>query len=188
MEARRSSLILLSFYSAERASGKALVGFRGGEVGTRLAGRTRADARPGAGVADLFLRGARTIMATSDLLNVLSLMDDAKCFAFMRERRWPEGVRCPGCDSGAVIRDGCDDTQPCRQRYRCKDVAEHDALRPAGGAASVEDAGQAPASPPPAWRPDLPGCDRSTPRCAPSQPAPRRHRHGRAASWGKTGL
>jgi len=29
-------------------------------------------------------------------------------------------VRCPVCDSGAVIRDGHDDTQPCRQRYRCK--------------------------------------------------------------------
>jgi len=27
------------------------------------------------------------------------------------------------CDSGAVIRDGHDDTQPCRQRYRCKACA-----------------------------------------------------------------
>ena len=59
-------------------------------------------------------------MATSDLLNISSLMDDAKCFAFVREKRWPHSVRCPGCDSEAVIRDGCDDTQPCRQRYRCK--------------------------------------------------------------------
>ena len=38
----------------------------------------------------------------------------------MRQHRWPEGVRCPVCDSGAVIRDGHDDMQPCRQRYRCK--------------------------------------------------------------------
>src|SRR3954468_8131429 len=30
---------------------------------------------------------------------------------------------CPGCDSGAVIRDGCDDTQRYRQRYRCKACA-----------------------------------------------------------------
>ena len=68
-----------------------------------------------------FARGARTIMAMPDLLlNISSLMDDAKCFAFAREKRWPHGVRCPGCDSEAVIRDGCDDTQPCRQRYRCK--------------------------------------------------------------------
>jgi transposase-like protein len=59
-------------------------------------------------------------MATPDLINLSGLMDDAKCFAFVRQRRWPEGVRCPGCSSEAVIRDGCDDTQPCRQRHRCK--------------------------------------------------------------------
>jgi len=32
-------------------------------------------------------------------------------------------VRCPGCGSDAVIRDGCDDTQSYRQRYRCKACA-----------------------------------------------------------------
>ena len=59
-------------------------------------------------------------MATSDLLNISGLRDDVKCFAFVREKRWPEGVRCPECDSKTVIRDGCDNTQPCRQRWRCK--------------------------------------------------------------------
>ena len=59
-------------------------------------------------------------MAAPDLINLPGLLDDAKCFAFVRQRRWPEGVRCPSCASEAVIRDGCDDTQPCRQRYRCK--------------------------------------------------------------------
>ena len=59
-------------------------------------------------------------MAASELINLSGLLDDAKCFAFVRQRRWPRGVRCPGCASEAVIRDGCDDTQPCRQRYRCK--------------------------------------------------------------------
>ena len=62
-------------------------------------------------------------MPASDLVNLSGLLDDAKCFAFVRQHRWPEGVRCPGCGSGAVIRDGCDDTQPCRQRYRCKACA-----------------------------------------------------------------
>jgi len=62
-------------------------------------------------------------MAASDLVNLSGLMDDAKCFAMVREHRWPEGVRCPSCDSSAVIRDGCDDTQPHRQRYRCKACA-----------------------------------------------------------------
>jgi transposase-like protein len=59
-------------------------------------------------------------MAAPNLVNLSGLMDDAKCFAFVRQHRWPEGVRCPGCSSGAVIRNGCDDTQPHRQRYRCK--------------------------------------------------------------------
>ena len=62
-------------------------------------------------------------MAVSDLVNLSGLMDDAKCFAFVRQRRWPEGARCPVCGSGAVIRDGHDDTQSCRQRYRCRACA-----------------------------------------------------------------
>jgi transposase-like protein len=62
-------------------------------------------------------------MAASNLVNLSGLLDDAKCFAFVRQHRWPEGVRCPGCGRDTVIRDGCDDTQPHRQRYRCKACA-----------------------------------------------------------------
>ena len=62
-------------------------------------------------------------MPASDLVNLSGLLDDAKCFALVRQLRWPEGVRCPGCGSDTVIRDGCDDTQPHRQRYRCKACA-----------------------------------------------------------------
>jgi transposase-like protein len=62
-------------------------------------------------------------MPASDLVNLSGLLDDAKCFALVRQHRWPEGVRCPGCGRDGVIRDGCDDTQPHRQRYRCKACA-----------------------------------------------------------------
>jgi transposase-like protein len=62
-------------------------------------------------------------MAAPDLVNLSSLIDDAKCFALVRQQRWPEGVRCPGCGSGAVVRHGCDATQPHRRRYRCKACA-----------------------------------------------------------------
>ncbi len=62
-------------------------------------------------------------MAAPDLVNLSGLMDDAKCFAFVRQQRWPEGVHCPGCGSPTVVRDGCDDTQPARQRHRCKACA-----------------------------------------------------------------
>src|SRR5919205_2175104 len=48
-----------------------------------------------------------------------TLIDDAKCYELVRQRRWPEGVRCPSCDSASVARHGRDDTQPHRQRYRC---------------------------------------------------------------------
>jgi len=62
-------------------------------------------------------------MAAPDLVNLSGLMDDAKCFAFVRQQRWPEGVHCPGCGSPAVVRDGCDDTQLAQQRHRCKACA-----------------------------------------------------------------
>ena len=59
-------------------------------------------------------------MAGPDLDTLSALLDDAKCFALVRQHRWPDGVRCQACASSAVIRDGCDDTQRRRQRYRCK--------------------------------------------------------------------
>ena len=62
-------------------------------------------------------------MAAPDLVNLSSLIDDAKCFALVRQHRWPEGVRCPACGSGTVVRDGFDDTQAHRQRYRCQACA-----------------------------------------------------------------
>jgi hypothetical protein len=55
-------------------------------------------------------------MAAPDLVNLAALIDDAKCFALVRQHRWPEGVRCPGCGSATVVRHGGDDTQPHRQR------------------------------------------------------------------------
>src|SRR5271165_699618 len=59
-------------------------------------------------------------MAVSELVNLSALLDDAKCFDLVRQHRWPQGVRCPDCDSAAVIRNGHDETQPHRQRYLCK--------------------------------------------------------------------
>jgi transposase-like protein len=62
-------------------------------------------------------------MTAPDLVNLSALIDDAKCFALVRQLRWPEGVRCPGCDSATVVRGGYDDSQPHRRRYRCKACA-----------------------------------------------------------------
>jgi transposase-like protein len=75
-------------------------------------------------LAAAIMQGALAVMPASDLVNLSGLLDDAKCFALVRQHRWPKGVRCPGCGSDTVIRDGCDDTQPHRQRYRCKACAK----------------------------------------------------------------
>ena len=53
------------------------------------------------------------------LVSIQALIDDAKCFETVRQLRWPEGVPCPRCRSGQVARDGRDERQPQRQRYRC---------------------------------------------------------------------
>jgi len=53
------------------------------------------------------------------LVNLPSLIDDARCYELVRQHRWPEGVRCPSCGGGSVARHGRDDTQRHRQRYRC---------------------------------------------------------------------
>src|SRR3954462_13209514 len=58
-------------------------------------------------------------MPSPTLVNLSSLIDDAKCFELVRQHRWPEGVRCPHCGEARVARDGHDATQPDRQRYRC---------------------------------------------------------------------
>jgi transposase-like protein len=59
-------------------------------------------------------------MTVPDLVNISALIDDAKCFALVRQHRWSKGVDCPACGSGTVVRDGCDEIQAHRQRYRCK--------------------------------------------------------------------
>src|SRR5207245_4170291 len=59
-------------------------------------------------------------MAVSDMVNLSGLLDEARCFELVRQHRWPDGVRCPDCDSAVVIRNGHDEGQRHRQRYLCK--------------------------------------------------------------------
>jgi transposase-like protein len=55
------------------------------------------------------------------LVNIKTLIDDAQCYDTVRELRWPEGRRCPFCDSKRVIKRGFDEKELARQRYECKD-------------------------------------------------------------------
>ena len=52
-------------------------------------------------------------------VNITKLIDDVQCYQTVRELRWPDGVVCPSCESQEVIKRGCDDTEPARQRYEC---------------------------------------------------------------------
>jgi transposase-like protein len=54
------------------------------------------------------------------VLNIRAIVDDAKYFATVREMGWPEGVRCVHCGADTVAKHGRDETQPERQRYRCR--------------------------------------------------------------------
>ena len=54
------------------------------------------------------------------MVNIQNLFDDAKCYQTIREMRWPDGVNCPRCSSDSVIKNGRDDTEPHRQRYKCQ--------------------------------------------------------------------
>jgi transposase-like protein len=54
-------------------------------------------------------------------ISIHGLIDDAKCYEMVRKLRWPDGVCCPHCDSGQVVKNGHDTTETHRQRYSCKD-------------------------------------------------------------------
>ncbi len=54
------------------------------------------------------------------LLNIQHLIDEAKCYAVVRELRWPDGVKCPHCGSGEIKKRGFHNQQTQRQRYECQ--------------------------------------------------------------------
>jgi transposase-like protein len=58
-------------------------------------------------------------------LNIIAIIDDAKCFQIVRELRWPDGVCCPHCESNTVVKHGRDETQPERQRYQCRSCSRY---------------------------------------------------------------
>lgn len=53
-------------------------------------------------------------------IRIQSLIDDDKCYETVRKLRWPEGVRCPHCESQAIIKRGRDEHEKARQRYECQ--------------------------------------------------------------------
>ncbi len=60
-----------------------------------------------------------------DLLNIQDLIDDAKCYATVREIRWAKGVECPHCGSSQITKRGLHTKQAHRQRYHCSSCGTH---------------------------------------------------------------
>lgn len=54
------------------------------------------------------------------LVNLQTLLDNAKCYETLRQLRWSEGVSCLSCESKQVVKRGFDETEIWRQRYQCK--------------------------------------------------------------------
>lgn len=54
------------------------------------------------------------------MINIQNLIADAKCFDVVRQVRWPNGVRCPGCDAADSTKRGFHTQQPARQRDVCQ--------------------------------------------------------------------
>jgi transposase-like protein len=58
------------------------------------------------------------------MLNIQHLIDDAKCFAVVREMRWPNGTSCPKCTSKQINKRGRHSSQSERQRYACRECGQ----------------------------------------------------------------
>lgn len=54
------------------------------------------------------------------MINIKHLVSDDQCYQFIRQRRWPEGVSCPHCQSQLVENNGRHQKQTARKRYRCQ--------------------------------------------------------------------
>jgi transposase-like protein len=54
------------------------------------------------------------------LVNLQTLIDDAKCYEVVRQLRWPTGVQCPACGALEIVKRGHHTYQAQRQRYACR--------------------------------------------------------------------
>jgi transposase-like protein len=54
------------------------------------------------------------------LVNIQTLIDDAKCYEVVRQLRWPTGVQCSACGASEIGKRGHHTHQTHRQRYVCR--------------------------------------------------------------------
>lgn len=56
----------------------------------------------------------------NSLLRIQEVVDERLCYEKVRELRWPEGVKCPHCQSLRHKRHGHHNKSEHRHRYQCK--------------------------------------------------------------------
>ncbi len=58
------------------------------------------------------------------MIHIQSLIDDARCFATIRELRWPESIQCPACKSLEVGKRGFHTNQSAKVSVQSVKVAK----------------------------------------------------------------
>lgn len=58
-------------------------------------------------------------------INLLNLMDEAKCYELLREIRWSEGLKCTSCSSDKIVKNGHDENHSNKQRYQCNNCEKN---------------------------------------------------------------
>lgn len=54
------------------------------------------------------------------IVDIQHIVSDEKCYETVRKLRWPQETKCPHCHATCISKHGRDETQPARQKYRCR--------------------------------------------------------------------
>ncbi len=60
-----------------------------------------------------------------EILSIIDLISNQKCYDRVRELRWKEGIICPHCHSSFVKKNGHDTVQRDCQHYQCKECERY---------------------------------------------------------------
>ncbi len=56
----------------------------------------------------------------ASIISIKHLVSEEQCYDTIQRLRWQDGVHCPHCDSGEVVRRGYDGPERHLRRYACR--------------------------------------------------------------------
>ena len=65
------------------------------------------------------------ILFVMEILSIVDLISNQKCYERVRQLRWVNGVTCPHCHSNTVKKNGHDIVQRDCQHYQCKSCSRY---------------------------------------------------------------